>query len=209
MVIVFANQKGGCGKTTTCMQFANYLASVKHIENLLVLDVDFQGSFHDRREDDLKSFPDNDVLYDVMRVDPEEVPEIIRATNNVEGSMVVIDFPGKVDDDNLEYVLKSADFIVCPFSYDYNTLESTTIFALLCEKLTLKAKILFLPNRIKKAVNYDTKELTQLAFSKFGVILPEISDRVAMERGSTLVLSDDVHSIVKEAFDVISTEINI
>ena len=25
MIILFGNQKGGCGKTTNCIQFANYL----------------------------------------------------------------------------------------------------------------------------------------------------------------------------------------
>jgi chromosome partitioning protein len=209
MVIVFANQKGGCGKTTTCMQFANYLCGIKKLENLLVLDVDFQGSFYERRGDDLKSFENNDVLYEVLRVEPNEAPRIIKATEKVEGSIVVIDFPGRIDDDDLVHVLRAADFIVCPFAYDYNTLESTITFALLCRKLELRAKILFLPNRIKKAVNYETKEDTKEAFNSFGVVLPEISDRVAMERGTTLLLTDDVYYIVKGAFEAILKEINI
>ena len=37
MIILFGNQKGGCGKTTNCIQFANYLVEdvYKRQEELL------------------------------------------------------------------------------------------------------------------------------------------------------------------------------
>ena len=47
MIILFGNQKGGCGKTTNCIQFANYL--VEKGKEVLVLDLDFQRSLSDRR----------------------------------------------------------------------------------------------------------------------------------------------------------------
>lgn len=48
MIILFGNQKGGCGKTTNCIQFANYL--VEKGKEVLVLDLDFQRSLSDRRK---------------------------------------------------------------------------------------------------------------------------------------------------------------
>ena len=32
-IILFGNQKGGCGKTTNCIQFANYLQAVESAYN--------------------------------------------------------------------------------------------------------------------------------------------------------------------------------
>ena len=63
MIIVFGNQKGGCGKTTNCIQFANYLAE-KGIDSL-VLDLDFQQSIADRRKEDLEMY-DNEPRYEVI-----------------------------------------------------------------------------------------------------------------------------------------------
>ena len=51
-IVLFANQKGGVGKTTLCALFANYLDN-KNVP-LLVLDADIQQTLKDRRDDDLK-----------------------------------------------------------------------------------------------------------------------------------------------------------
>ena len=54
MIILFGNQKGGCGKTTNCIQFANYL--VEKGKEVLVLDLDFQRSLSDRRKEDIATY---------------------------------------------------------------------------------------------------------------------------------------------------------
>jgi len=207
MTILVANQKGGCGKTTIAMQFANFLAYNKGKE-LIVLDADFQGSFYDRREDDIKTFPENVPGYEVVKVEPEQISVIIKETEKVEG-IVLIDFPGRLDNDNLIDALITADYIICPFAYDYATIESTLTFALLCKEMKLKAKIIFLPNRIKQSVKYETREDVKIAFSNFGTIAPSISDRVAMERASTLTMNNDVLTIVNNSFLFLMNEIKI
>ena len=60
MIILFGNQKGGCGKTTNCIPFANYL--VEKGKEVIVLDLDFQRSLSDRRKEDIATY-DNAVSY--------------------------------------------------------------------------------------------------------------------------------------------------
>src|SRR5574344_1869720 len=54
--VVFANQKGGVGKTTLCTLFANYLANKK--ENVLVVDADLQKSIYTQRQSDAQVYED-------------------------------------------------------------------------------------------------------------------------------------------------------
>ena len=46
VVITFANQKGGVGKTTLCTLFANYLAAKG--KSLLVVDCDGQQTIYEK-----------------------------------------------------------------------------------------------------------------------------------------------------------------
>ena len=74
MIILFGNQKGGCGKTTNCIQFANYL--VEKGKEVLVLDLDFQRSLSDRRKEDIATY-DNEPKYEVIQTDISNVAKII------------------------------------------------------------------------------------------------------------------------------------
>lgn len=51
VIVTFANQKGGVGKTTLCVTFANYLVT-KGVR-LVVIDCDFQHSIMKCRKTDL------------------------------------------------------------------------------------------------------------------------------------------------------------
>lgn len=66
IIITFANQKGGVGKTTLCVTFANYL--VKKGLPVIVIDCDSQESLAQRRESDLKRYPSGDtaIPYEVL-----------------------------------------------------------------------------------------------------------------------------------------------
>ena len=54
VIVTFANQKGGVGKTTLCIAFANYLFS-KGVR-VTVIDADFQHSIVKRRNADIKEY---------------------------------------------------------------------------------------------------------------------------------------------------------
>lgn len=203
MIIVFGNQKGGCGKTTNCVQFANYLAE-QGIE-CLVLDVDFQRSLSDRRKEDIETY-DNEPKYEVIWADVSNVAKVLQDYQNVDNGVLLIDLPGKIDDNSLGVILMAADIIVCPYKYDKLTMDSTGFFIKILTYLKVKAKVFFLPNLIKRAVRYETKEKTVQVLSQFGIVTKEVPNMVAMERFNTLLIDNECINIVKDAYDCIIRE---
>lgn len=206
MIIVFGNQKGGCGKTTNCIQFANYLA--ENGINSLVLDLDFQQSIADRRKEDLELY-DNEPRYEVIQTSLEQVANVIKDFATVNDGHLIIDLPGKLDDNTLTAILQSADIIICPFRYDKLTMDSTALFIKVVEYLNVKAKMFFLPNNINKTIRYETKQQVIEILQKIGFVTKEIPSRVAMERVNTLVISNEAVEVVKDAYDYIINEAGI
>ncbi len=56
--VVFANQKGGVGKSTLCMLFANYLSWKR--KPVCIIDTDLQKSIMMQRQKDLQIFDEED-----------------------------------------------------------------------------------------------------------------------------------------------------
>lgn len=203
MIIVFGNQKGGCGKTTNCIQFANYLAEKG--KSVLVLDLDFQRSLSDRRKEDIDTW-ENEPKYDVIETDIAKMAEVLNDFAGVGDGNLIIDLPGRVDDDALGIILEKADIIVCPFRYDKLTMDSTGLFIQILDYLKVKAKIFFLPNNVRRSVRYETKEQIYEVLKNFGTITAEIPERKAMEMVNTLSINSDCIDIVKDAYDCIINE---
>jgi chromosome partitioning protein len=206
MIIVFGNQKGGCGKTTNCIQFANYLA--ENNMNIIVLDLDFQQSIADRRREDLEMY-DNKPRYEVIQASIEQVADIIEDFVTVNDGHLIIDLPGKLDDNTLTAILQNADVIVCPFKYDKLTMDSTALFIKVVEYLKVKAKMFFLPNNMNKVIRYETKQQIIEILQGKGFVTKEIPARVAMERVNTLTISNEAVEIVKDVYDTIISEAGI
>lgn len=198
MVIVFGNQKGGCGKTTNCVQFANYLAELG--KEVLVLDLDFQRSISDRRTSDLETY-DNTPKYEVIKGDLSKVASLLNDFSSVNKGILLIDLPGKIDDDAIGVILKAADMIICPFRYDKLTMDSTGLFIKILQYLKVKAQIVFLPNNIRTSVRYETKEQITKILSNIGTVTKDIPQSVSMERINTLLIDSSCIRIVKDAYD--------
>src|SRR3546814_11887742 len=85
---------------------------------------------------------------------------------------LLIDLPRKMDDDGLIPVILSGDLILCPFNYDEFSVDSTLLFAMVAGKINNRASIVFVPNRIKATVRYDTRQAVDRARARFGTASP-------------------------------------
>jgi chromosome partitioning protein len=200
MNIIIGNQKGGVGKTTHAILLANYLSLEKQKE-LLILDMDFQGSIKTKWDQDLEIF-DNEPLYEVVQLDLESFSSIFDKLNSTAG-YVLIDLPGKIDDNNLVLVFEQADVVICPFSYDKLTFESTIVFAQVIKHINMEVPIIFLPNRLKATVNYSIKKQVDQALSEFGTIAPVIPDRISLQRLDCFTISENALNAIEKTYEFI------
>ena len=94
--IVFANQKGGVGKSTLCILFANYLAWKK--QQVCVIDTDLQKTIKMQRKKDIELYSTLEPPYEVQDFDvqaPEIMQQLMDSASETDG-FVVFDSPGNV-----------------------------------------------------------------------------------------------------------------
>lgn len=183
MVVLIGNQKGGAGKSTLTLLLANYLTSV-HNQKVTVLDMDYQQSISSKHEK--SKILENEDPYEIVSVDLAQYPILLKVLTKNPKETVLIDLPGKMDDDGLIPVILSGDLILSPFSYDEFSVDSTLLFAMVATKINKKAPLIFIPNRLKSNVRYDTRLEVDKVLSKFGTIAPGIADRIDFQRVTTL-----------------------
>lgn len=213
-VIVFANQKGGVGKTTLCIMFAHYLHSLG--KTVYVLDADKQMTVFDRRTDDLKMErkKPEDAPFGIGSIDIKDKEQVIKAVNLAKefDGTILIDTPGTITEDGLIPIFVNADALICPYDYETNTLKSTGVFIQLMQMLKGKfekfhAKSYFVPNRVRKGQGREADRLfwskTDSLFRAFGDVTPTVFDRVDIRRNSTMTCKPEQLELVKEAFQYI------
>ncbi len=94
-IIVFANQKGGVGKSTLCILLADYLAYWK--KNVCIIDTDLQQSATLQREQDKQTFGE-DEPYSIQSFevsDPKTMQMLMENALSQEG-FVLFDAPGTI-----------------------------------------------------------------------------------------------------------------
>lgn len=207
MNIVFGNQKGGVGKSTLCIMLANYLTLVKK-KQVLVIDMDFQKSINEQRKFDLSKNPDlaNTKPYEVLTMDTEDYPKYAEQLKKL-NDYILIDLPGRLDDESLIPVLKDAHYIVCPFFYEIKSVLSTLNFSKFVKFLDKDKAIFFVPNRLKAGTKYETKDDVDGLLHGVGTITKGISDRVTLARLSTFEIADEQKNIVEEVFNFLYEKI--
>ena len=212
VVITFANQKGGVGKTTLCTLFANYLAAKG--KSLLVVDCDGQQTIYEKRKGDMKSFPDMEIPYNIQPFNISNIEHVKNLMNHIQtmDGVILIDAPGSLSQKGLIPLFISTDFFVCPYQFEQTSIKSTVTFVLFVRKLKekveqMKSEIFFVVNRHDKRVG--TKEelerwsKTEKGFRNYGYVTPRVEQAMNMQRYNTLSLIANQDKIVGPAFDYI------
>jgi chromosome partitioning protein len=198
MNILIGNQKGGCGKSTIALLLANYLTMVK-FQKVTLIDMDYQQSIAQKFEK--AKVLENKPPYDVVAAQLAHYPALRGIILQSPAEVVLIDLPGKLDDDGLLPVFGSADLLICPFSYDEFSFDSTVLFSIVLRKINPDIPIIFIPNRVKANVRYETMQEVNKQLSKLGTISSVIPDRIDFQRVTTFMTPLPVIPIVITVFD--------
>jgi len=200
MVIIIGNQKGGAGKSTLALLLANYLTDTKGC-TVTVLDMDYQQSISQKFEK--AKILENEEPYQVLAYGLRDFPLMESTIRQNPKDIVLIDLPGKLDDDGLIRVFKAANVAVCPFSYDEFSFESTVPFALVLKKINPNVQVLFVPNRIKANVKYEIRIEVNEQLAQIGFVTAPIGDRIDFQRINTFQTPIAVQAVIVPVFEQI------
>lgn len=202
MIILFANQKGGVGKSTMAVLFSNYLTLAKN-SLVTIYDMDAQRSIYNKAQ--AAQVVENKPLYDVQAAELTQFGTIYEKAK-MDDQITIIDLAGKMDDDNLVPVFQKSDLILCPFCYDEYSVSSTIEFSFVIKQLNPDVKIIFIPNRVKANVKYETLESVHQALNHFGLITHSISERIDFQRITTFDIPPSIIGVIEPIFESIYNE---
>ena len=200
MIILIGNQKGGAGKSTVTLLFANYLTQAKN-KSVTIIDFDYQQSIAQKYE--RAKLLENTEPYTVVAASLEHFPGMKNIMCNDKAQIVLVDLPGKLDDDGLIAVFEAADLVICPFSYDEFSFESTILFSVVLRKINAQVPLVYVPNRVKANVKYETQEDVNGQLAKLGVVTTPLPDRIDFQRVTTFATPLAILPVVLNAFDTI------
>ena len=176
-IVVFANQKGGVGKSTLCLLLANYLNWKR--KNVCIIDTDLQQTIAGIRNDDKEFYGDTEP-YAIQGFDistPEVMQQLMNNSKQLDG-YVLMDAPGNMNQDGLIPMFTHADYIICPFRYDKVSLSSTGDFVRALQMIRVADM-----------------------FNMIGTVLPPIPSRAALERINSYDITPSQRELVKDAFE--------
>lgn len=209
MIITFGTQKGGTGKTTLAIAFANYVAlSSKRKVN--VFDFDFQKSFYQKwKEDELLEIPK---LYDVEIIDEENEQPFSDFEHLIEmkesEDVNVFDLAGTLDAKYSDLLIYS-DFIIIPFEYSNVSAKSTLVFINFLGLLESQAERVFIRSKYDKGYKYQNQEGMDSEISKYGLLLKSpVFKRNCLQTIDTRKLTYEQKYAVKNSFSELTEYIN-
>lgn len=200
MIIIIGNQKGGAGKSTVTLLLANFLSQAKK-HPVTIIDMDYQQSIAQKYE--RAKLLENDEPYTVVAASLEHFPGMKNIMCSDPQQIVLVDLPGKLDDDGLIPVFEAADLVICPFSYDEFSFESTVLFSVVFRKINEKVPITYVPNRVKANVKYETRIDVDEQLSRLGVVTSPLPDRIDFQRVNTFQTPLPLLPVVLNAFETI------
>lgn len=213
-IIVFANQKGGVGKSTLCILLANYLVYWK--KEVCIIDTDLQQSATMQRQIDEAQFG-TEAPYAIQSfsiADPATMQQLMENAQEFDG-YVLLDAPGNIKDDGLAVMLAYADAIVCPYEYETKSLISTKTFVGVLEQIRslnpeMTARLFLVPNKVDTRIGTSEEwrnwQEQEAELAEYGIVTPPAGYRIQMRRVNTYDLHvDQKHAVHKTLQFIIHT----
>lgn len=209
MIITFGTQKGGAGKTTLAIAFANYISGISE-RMIKVFDFDFQKSFyHKWKEDENSELPK---LYDVEVIDEDNKQPFSDFEHLIEmkesDDINLFDLAGTLDARYSDLLIYS-DFIVIPFEYSNVSAKSTMVFINFLGLLESQAERIFIRSKYDKGYKYQNQKGMDAEISKYGALLKSpVFKRNCLQTIDTRKLSYEQKYAVKNVFSELISYIN-
>jgi chromosome partitioning protein len=208
MIITFATQKGGTGKTTLAIAFANYIAALSD-RKINVFDFDYQKSFYNKwKEDELSGLPK---LYEVEIAEDEEqlfsdFEQLISLKESKD--INVFDLAGTLDEKYSDLLIYS-DVIIIPFEYSDVSVKSTLVFKNVLGMLESEAERIFIRSKYDKGYKYLNQKEMDVEISKYGILIESpVYKRNCLQTIDTRKLTYEQKYAVKNSFNEIIEQIN-
>lgn len=208
MIITFATQKGGAGKTTLAIAFANYISTLSE-RKIHVFDFDYQKSFYNKwKEDELSELPK---LYDVEIAGEEQRPfsdfeQLIGLKESKE--INIFDLAGTLDEKYSDLLIYS-DVIIIPFEYSDVSVKSTLVFKNVLGMLESEAERIFIRSKYDKGYKYLNQKEMDVEISKYGILIESpVFKRNCLQTIDTRKLTYEQKYAVKNSFNEIIQHIN-
>lgn len=219
LLMVWANQKGGAGKSTLCIAFADLWVKMTG-RDVVVIDADPQRTLYKVHMKDIEENPGIDPLYHVYPFgDIDDADKTVGMMNKarLQNCDIIFDAPGNLSSNGIAPLLMKADCIFCPTGYDNKTSMSTIDFS---NFITASAKELGLshPPRIFYIINrfiksWGTKKELEARktydeyLSALGLLTPRVPSCAKLQRTSTFYITPKQEEAVKPCFSFIIKQI--
>jgi chromosome partitioning protein len=209
MIITFGTQKGGAGKTTLAIAFANFLSGITD-RKINIFDFDYQKSFYNKwKEDESSDLPK---LYDVNIVGEDgdesigDFESVIKLKESEE--INIFDLAGTLDEKYSDLLIYS-DFIITPFEYSDLSTKSTFEFIYVLGDLGSEASRVFIRSKYDKGYKYLNQVGTDIEIEKYGNLLNSpVFKRNCLQNIGTRNLSYEQKYAVKNSFNELINHIN-
>ncbi len=208
MIITFATQKGGAGKTTLAIAFANYISAISE-RKIKVFDFDYQKSFYNKwQEDELLELPK---LYEVEIAGDEQRPfsdfeQLIGLKESKDVN--IFDLAGTLDEKYSDLLIYS-DVIIIPFEYSDVSVKSTLVFKNVLGMLESEAERIFIRSKYDKGYKYLNQKEMDAEISKYGMLIESpVFKRNCLQTIDTRKLTYEQKYAVKNPFNEIIEYIN-
>lgn len=202
-MITFGTQKGGAGKTTLAIAFANYI--VQQTENPVKgYDFDFQKSFYTKWLEDEEEgiYP---TQYEVEFLD-EKANTLFKDLDKIlemkeSDQIYLFDLAGTLDRKYSDLLVYS-DYIIIPFEYSDVSVKSTLVFRNFLGLIESEADRIFIRSRYDKSYFYPNQEEMDIELSKYGILLKHpVFKRNALQKINTRHLTSFQRDSVRRPFD--------